>query len=54
MSIPVQLGVSVATKAINGEEFIGTVIAVDRYGFAVVDFGVSHARIAVTELKVVA
>lgn len=54
MTLPVQLGVSVATKAINGEEFVGTVIAVDRYGFAVVDFGVSHARIPVAELKVVA
>ena len=50
----VQLGVSVAVKAINGAEIIGTVIAVDRYGFAVVDFGTAHTRVAVAELKVVA
>lgn len=52
MTTKVQLGVSVSATAINGEKFIGTVIAMDCYGFAVVDFGMSHSRIAVSELQI--
>jgi hypothetical protein len=48
----IQLGLSVKATAINGEQFIGTIISIDRFGFAVVDFGMSHSRIAVSELQV--
>lgn len=46
------LGMAVSFKAINGEQFVGTIIELDRYGFAVVNLGMSESRIAVTELAV--
>lgn len=44
------IGDTVTTKAINGTTFSGTVIELDRYGFAVVSFGVSESRIQISQL----
>ena len=45
------IGDVVTTKAINGATFSGTVIELDRYGFAVVSFGnVSESRIHTSQL----
>lgn len=48
----IKVGMTVTFKAINGEQFAGTVIELDRYGFAVVNLGMSESRIAVSELVV--
>ena len=52
MNANIKTGMTVTFKAINGEQFIATVVEVDRYGFAVVNLGMSESRIAVTELAV--
>jgi hypothetical protein len=39
-------------KAINNEQFVGTIVELDRFGFAVVNLGMSESRIAVTKLAV--
>lgn len=44
------IGDTVTTKAINGATFRGTVIELDRFGFAVVSFGVSESRIQISQL----
>lgn len=46
------VGMTVSFKAINGEKFTGTIVELDRYGFAVVNLGMSESRIAVSELAV--
>jgi hypothetical protein len=43
-------GMAVTFKAINGQEFIGTIVEFDDYGFAIVNLGISESRIAVSEL----
>jgi ribosomal protein S1 len=43
---------AVTFKSINGEKFSGTIVSLDRYGFAIVNLGMSESRIAVTELAV--
>ena len=52
MNANIKTGMTVTFKAINGEQFIATVVEVDRYGFVVVNLGMSESRIAVTELAV--
>jgi ribosomal protein S1 len=45
------IGDVVATKALNGATFSGTVVELDRFGFAVVSFGnVSESRIHISQL----
>lgn len=46
------VGMTVTFKAINGEKFTGTIVESDRYGFTVVNLGMSEARIATSELAV--
>lgn len=48
----ITIGTTVSFKAINNEQFIGTIIQLDRCGFAIVNLGMSESRIAVTELVV--
>jgi hypothetical protein len=45
-----KIGMAVTFKAINNEEFIGTIVELDRFGFAIVKLKMSESRIAVTEL----
>jgi hypothetical protein len=46
------VGMAVTFKSINGEKFSGTIVSLDRYGFAIVNLGMSESRIAVTKLAV--
>ena len=47
-----EIGDKVKAKAVNDEAFIGTVIALDKFGFAYVSFnGISEARILISELE---
>lgn len=46
------IGDKVRTKAINDEVFIGTVMSLDKFGFASVSFnGISESRILISELE---
>jgi hypothetical protein len=47
-----KVGMAVTFKAINNEQFVGTIVELDRFGFAVVNLGMSESRIAVTKLAV--
>ena len=47
-----EIGDKVRTKAINDEVFIGTVMSLDKFGFASVSFnGISESRILISELE---
>lgn len=46
------VGMAVTFKAISGEKFSGTIVELDRYGFAIVNLGMSESRIAVSKLAV--
>jgi hypothetical protein len=47
-----KVGMAVTFKAINNEQFAGTIVELDRFGFAVVNLGMSESRSAVTKLAV--
>lgn len=41
---------TVKVQAVNGEIFEGTIVEAEKNGFVVVSFGMSEARVAVSEL----